>query len=58
MHLGGWQSEKMVLRYAHVNVGHLATSIAALPWERSRKQSPLRDVTNLVPRTIDQCRLI
>lgn len=38
MHLGGWQSEKMVLRYAHVNVGHLANSIAALPWENPGKQ--------------------
>jgi integrase len=32
MKLGGWKSEKMVLRYAHVNVEHLAQSIAALPW--------------------------
>jgi integrase len=39
MHLGGWRSEKMVLRYAHVNVGHLAQSIAALPWEKSGKPS-------------------
>jgi integrase len=38
MHLGGWQSEKMVLRYAHVNVAHLSQSIAALPWENSGKQ--------------------
>lgn len=37
MHLGGWQSEKMVLRYAHMNVGHLSKSIAALPWENSGK---------------------
>lgn len=35
MYLGGWQTEKMVLRYTHVNVGHLATSISALPWEKS-----------------------
>jgi hypothetical protein len=28
-----WKSETMVLRYAHVNVAHLAQSIAALPWE-------------------------
>jgi len=35
MSLGGWKSEKMVLRYAHVNVGHLAKSIAALPWGKS-----------------------
>jgi integrase len=32
MKLGGWKSEKMVLRYAHVNVAHLAQTIAALPW--------------------------
>lgn len=31
MHLGGWKSEKMVLRYAHLNVGHLAGSIDAMP---------------------------
>ena len=32
MKLGGWKSEKMVLRYAHVNVSHLSSSIDALPW--------------------------
>jgi len=32
MRLGGWKSEKMVLRYAHVNVGELAHTINALPW--------------------------
>jgi hypothetical protein len=37
MKLGGWKSEKMVLRYAHVNVAHLAQSIAALPWEEAGK---------------------
>jgi len=31
MYLGGWKSKRMVLRYAHVNVGHLAHTIAALP---------------------------
>ena len=31
MKLGGWKSERMVLRYAHVNVAHLAPSIEALP---------------------------
>jgi integrase len=31
MYLGGWNSEKMVLRYTHVNVSHLAQSIALLP---------------------------
>jgi integrase len=29
--LGGWKSEAMVLRYAHVNVCELAHTIAALP---------------------------
>ena len=29
---GGWKSEKMVLRYAHVNASYLANSIDALPW--------------------------
>jgi integrase len=33
MKLGGWRSEKMVLRYAHVNVSHLAGSIEAIPGE-------------------------
>jgi integrase len=29
--LGGWKSEQMVLRYAHINVEQLADTIAALP---------------------------
>lgn len=29
--LGGWKSERMVLRYAHVNVGELADTINKLP---------------------------
>ena len=37
MHLGGWRSERMVMRYAHVNVSHLSKSVAALPWEKSGK---------------------
>jgi integrase len=37
MKLGGWKSEKMVLRYAHINVSHLAGSIDALPWANSQK---------------------
>jgi integrase len=34
MKLGGWKSEKMVLRYAHVNVSQLAPSVNAglAPW--------------------------
>ncbi len=35
MRLGGWKSEKMVLRYAHVNVGELAHTIEALPWGKT-----------------------
>jgi len=33
--LGGWKSERMVLRYAHVNKENLAGSIEALPWGKS-----------------------
>jgi hypothetical protein len=29
--LGGWKSVKMVMRYAHVNVGELAHTIEKLP---------------------------
>lgn len=31
MHLGGWSSLSMVLRYAHVNVAHAAPSIDKMP---------------------------
>jgi integrase len=31
MHLGGWSSLSMVLRYAHVNVANTAPSIKAMP---------------------------
>lgn len=31
MRLGGWKSERMVMRYAHVNVADLAAGIEALP---------------------------
>jgi hypothetical protein len=31
MQLGGWKSERMVLRYAHVNVDELRHTIEALP---------------------------
>jgi hypothetical protein len=37
MELGGWKSERMVLRYAHVNKANLASSIEALPWGKSRE---------------------
>src|SRR5262249_36975601 len=39
MYLGGWNSERMVLRYAHMNVGHLSQSVATLPWEKSGKHA-------------------
>lgn len=35
MKLGGWKSEKMVLRYAHLNVENLAASVNSLPWGNS-----------------------
>ncbi len=35
MELGGWKSEAMVMRYAHVNSDHLRASIAALPGTKS-----------------------
>lgn len=38
MALGGWKSERMVLRYAHLNTDNLAASVASLPWEKSGDQ--------------------
>ncbi|HXR34410.1 MAG TPA: site-specific integrase, partial [Candidatus Binataceae bacterium] len=35
MELGGWKSERMVLRYAHMNVAHHEQSVGALPWGKS-----------------------
>ncbi len=32
MELGGWKSPAMVMRYAHLNVGHLEAITNALPW--------------------------
>jgi integrase len=47
MKLGGWKSEKMVLRYAHVNVAHLAQTIDALPWGKpGDNQKKSRKTTN------------
>jgi integrase len=40
MKLGGWKSEKMVLRYAHVNVSQLAPSINAGLAAWSTKSAP------------------
>ena len=33
--LGGWKSERMVFRYAHVNTGEHAHTINRLPWGKS-----------------------
>jgi integrase len=38
MKIGGWKSERMVLRYAHVDVAHLAASVDLLPWGKSGKR--------------------
>ena len=35
MELGGWKSEAMVMRYAHVNTGHLQAGIDKLPSTKS-----------------------
>jgi integrase len=40
MKLGGWKSERMVLRYAHVNVSQLAPSINAALAAWSTKSAP------------------
>jgi hypothetical protein len=42
MKLGGWKSERMVLRYAHVNVSQLAPSIDAglAGWSTKSAPSP------------------
>jgi hypothetical protein len=40
MKLGGWKSERMVLRYAHVNVAQLAPSINAGLAAWSTKSAP------------------
>lgn len=45
MRLGGWQSERMVLRYAHVNVDELAHTIAALPGGKSGDTEDKTDKT-------------
>jgi hypothetical protein len=39
MELGGWNSDRMVLRYTHINVSHRAQTIAALPWAASAHTS-------------------
>ena len=42
MELGGWKSERMVMRYTHVNPDHLRTQIDALPCEKSGKRAAER----------------
>ncbi len=37
MELGGWNSPSMVMRYAHLNVGHLEAITNALPWTTDPK---------------------
>ena len=39
MELGGWKSEAMVMRYAHVNSDHLRATIAALPSTKSAQSA-------------------
>jgi integrase len=45
MKLGGWKSERMVLRYAHINVAQLAPSINAglAAWSTKPAPSPTAD---------------
>jgi hypothetical protein len=45
MKLGGWKSERMVLRYAHINVAQLAPSINAglAAWSTKSAPSPTAD---------------
>ncbi|MBR0691593.1 site-specific integrase [Bradyrhizobium lablabi] len=45
MRLGGWKSERMVMRYAHVNVGELAHTIDRLPGGNLGEMK-LKDGTN------------
>ena len=45
MKLGGWKSERMVLRYAHANVTQFAPSIAAglAAWDTKSAPSDKRE---------------
>lgn len=45
MRLGGWKSEAMVLRYAHVNVDNFASSVARI-WQES---GDVQEVTTTKP---------
>jgi integrase len=44
--LGGWKTEKMVFRYAHVNTSQHAASINSLPWGNSGQPSKDEDKTS------------
>lgn len=39
--LGGWKTERMVFRYAHVNTAQHAHTIESLPWGISGEQLPI-----------------
>lgn len=44
--LGGWKTERMVFRYAHVNTGEHAHTIDALPWGNSGEKVARRPKTS------------
>jgi integrase len=48
MRLGGWRSERMVLRYAHVNVADLAPAIRQLPWGNSGEGEKIAPIFSVV----------
>jgi integrase len=48
MRLGGWRSERMVLRYAHVNVADLAPAIRQLPWGNSGEGGKIAPIFSVV----------
>jgi integrase len=52
MKLGGWKSERMVLRYAHINVSQLAPSIDAglAPWSSAKSVPSSEPSTQKVQR--------
>jgi len=48
MRLGGWRSERMVLRYAHINVADLAPAIRQLPWGNSGEGEKIAPIFSVV----------
>jgi integrase len=46
MRLGGWKSERMVLRYAHINLGEVAHTIKAMAAIASRTKSTKKRSTS------------